>query len=68
MGPWPYYQLNVWPQLSTGVGPVGPITRPPLSSPSVGTAKRHAEEQKELMAAAFEPASERVGTDEQHHY
>ncbi len=68
MGPWPYYQLNIWHQLSTGVGPVRPITRPPLSSPSVGTAKRHAEEQKELMAAAFEPASERVGTDEQHHY
>ncbi len=49
MGPWPYYQLNVWPTITA----VEPVTRPALSSPSVGTAKRHAEEQKALMAAAF---------------
>jgi len=49
MGPWPFYQLNVWPLVTA----VEPVTRPGLSSPSVGTAKRHAEEQKALMAAAF---------------
>jgi 2-oxoglutarate dehydrogenase E1 component len=61
MGPWPYYQLNVWPDLDVTVQPV---TREGSSSPSVGTAKRHAEEQKALMAAAFEPADDRV----EHHY
>ena len=35
-------------------GKVEPVTRPALSSPSVGTAKRHAEEQKALIAAAFD--------------
>ena len=68
MGPWPHYQLNVWPYLKTGVGPVEPVTRPALSSPSVGTAKRHTEEQKALISAAFDDPAERVGTDEQHHY
>jgi 2-oxoglutarate dehydrogenase E1 component len=67
MGPWPHYQLNVWPHIENGVR-VEPITRPALSSPSVGTAKRHAEELKSLIAAAFEDPSEHVGTDEQHHY
>jgi multifunctional 2-oxoglutarate metabolism enzyme len=50
MGPWPHYQLNVWPQVDATVEP---ITRTESSSPSVGTAKRHAEEQKDLMARAF---------------
>jgi 2-oxoglutarate decarboxylase len=50
MGPWPNYALNVWPQVDARVEPV---TRAESSSPSVGTAKRHAEEQKELMARAF---------------
>jgi 2-oxoglutarate dehydrogenase E1 component len=68
MGPWPHYQLNVWPYLSTGVGQVEPITRPSLSSPSVGTAKRHTEEQKALISAAFDDPAEHVGIDEQHHY
>ena len=68
MGPWPHYQLNVWPYLSTGVGRVEPITRPSLSSPSVGTAKRHTEEQKSLISAAFDDPAEHVGTDEEHHY
>jgi 2-oxoglutarate dehydrogenase E1 component len=65
MGPWPHYQLNVWPHVDATVEP---ITRPGLSSPSVGTAKRHGEEQKSLIAAAFEQPAERVGSDEQHHY
>ena len=51
MGPAPYYSLNVWPQLDR---PIQEITRARSSSPSVGTAKRHAEEQKSLIAAAFE--------------
>ena len=50
MGPWPHYQLNVWPQVDATVEP---ITRTESSSPSVGTAKRHTEEQKDLMARAF---------------
>jgi multifunctional 2-oxoglutarate metabolism enzyme len=63
MGPWPHYQLNAWPELP-GDLVVQPITRPALSSPSVGTAKRHAEESKSLMAASFAPAPDRV----EHHY
>jgi 2-oxoglutarate decarboxylase len=50
MGPWPHYALNVWPEVDARVEPV---TRPESSSPSVGTAKRHAEEQKDLIARAF---------------
>ena len=50
MGPWPHYQLNVWPGLDL---PVEPVTRPQSASPSVGTIKRHAEEQKSLLDAAF---------------
>ena len=57
MGPAPYYSLNVWPQLDLSVECV---TRPRSSSPSVGTAKRHAEEQKSLMAAAFESVADRT--------
>ena len=51
MGPWPHYQLNVWPQLDMVVEP---ITRTASASPSVGTIKRHVEEQKALLDAAFE--------------
>jgi 2-oxoglutarate dehydrogenase E1 component len=58
MGPWPHYQLNVWPELAPELV-VEPITRPALSSPSVGTAKRHAEESKALLAAAFSDAEDR---------
>ena len=68
MGPWPHYQLNIWPKIAAELRRVEPITRPALSSPSVGTAKRHTEEQKALIAAAFDEPSEPVGTDEQHHY
>jgi 2-oxoglutarate decarboxylase len=50
MGPWPHYALNVWPEVDARVEPV---TRPESSSPSVGTAKRHAEEQKDLISRAF---------------
>ena len=50
MGPWPHYQLNVWPGVDATVEPV---TRQESSSPSVGTVKRHAEEQKDLIARAF---------------
>jgi 2-oxoglutarate decarboxylase len=57
MGPSPWYTLNVWAQLGR---PVEAITRTASSSPSVGTAKRHAEEQKALIAAAFESESVRT--------
>ncbi|MBC9733194.1 multifunctional oxoglutarate decarboxylase/oxoglutarate dehydrogenase thiamine pyrophosphate-binding subunit/dihydrolipoyllysine-residue succinyltransferase subunit [Nocardioides marmotae] len=50
MGPWPHYQLNVWPEVDAKVVPV---TRPASSSPAVGTVKRHQAEQKELLAQAF---------------
>uniref|UniRef100_UPI002F26190E multifunctional oxoglutarate decarboxylase/oxoglutarate dehydrogenase thiamine pyrophosphate-binding subunit/dihydrolipoyllysine-residue succinyltransferase subunit n=1 Tax=Nocardioides sambongensis TaxID=2589074 RepID=UPI002F26190E len=50
MGPWPYYGLNVFP----GIGhQVDLISRAPSSSPSVGAAKRHMEEQKDLVNRAF---------------
>ncbi|QCX28062.1 multifunctional oxoglutarate decarboxylase/oxoglutarate dehydrogenase thiamine pyrophosphate-binding subunit/dihydrolipoyllysine-residue succinyltransferase subunit [Nocardioides jishulii] len=51
-GPWPHYALNVWKQLGIEVEPV---TRPASASPSVGTLKRHVEEQKSLMEKAFGP-------------
>ncbi|NYD41224.1 multifunctional oxoglutarate decarboxylase/oxoglutarate dehydrogenase thiamine pyrophosphate-binding subunit/dihydrolipoyllysine-residue succinyltransferase subunit [Nocardioides panaciterrulae] len=50
MGPWPYYALNVWPGIDAQVQA---ITRRASSSPSVGTVKRHQEEQKDLVARAF---------------
>ena len=50
MGPWPHYQLNVWPGLDLQVEPV---TRPESAAPSVGTIKRHTEEQKSLLDLAF---------------
>ncbi len=50
MGPWPNYALNVWPEVDAQVEPV---TRPASSSPSVGTAKRHSSEQKDLIERAF---------------
>ena len=53
-GPWPHYQLNVWPGLDVVVEPVA---RPASSSPSVGTVKRHQEEQRTLLEAAFADAS-----------
>ncbi|HQR28298.1 MAG TPA: multifunctional oxoglutarate decarboxylase/oxoglutarate dehydrogenase thiamine pyrophosphate-binding subunit/dihydrolipoyllysine-residue succinyltransferase subunit [Nocardioides sp.] len=50
MGAWPHYALNVWPQLDVEVERV---SRPASSSPSVGTLKRHTEEQKGLLAQSF---------------
>ena len=50
MGPWPHYQLNTWPGVDATVEPV---TREASSAPSVGAAKRHTEEQKDLLARAF---------------
>lgn len=49
-GPWPHYALNVWPNVDATVERV---SRPESSSPSVGTVKRHTEEQKDLLARAF---------------
>ncbi len=49
-GPWPHYALNVWPHVDAQVELVG---RTESSSPSVGTVKRHTEEQKDLVARAF---------------
>ncbi|GAB3258775.1 multifunctional oxoglutarate decarboxylase/oxoglutarate dehydrogenase thiamine pyrophosphate-binding subunit/dihydrolipoyllysine-residue succinyltransferase subunit [Nocardioides dilutus] len=49
-GPWPHYALNVAPELDATVEAV---TRPASSSPSVGTVKRHLEEQKDLLDRAF---------------
>jgi multifunctional 2-oxoglutarate metabolism enzyme len=57
MGPAPWYSLNVWPELDVAVTNV---TRPRSSSPSVGTAKRHVEEQKSLVAEAFDSESDRT--------
>jgi multifunctional 2-oxoglutarate metabolism enzyme len=60
MGPRPYYALNVWPELDLRIDVV---TRPPSSSPSVGTAKRHVEEQKSLMAESFASPGDRTVQD-----
>jgi 2-oxoglutarate dehydrogenase E1 component len=60
MGPWPHYALNVWPALGRHVEPV---TRAASSSPSVGTVKRHIEEQKALLDRAFATPGEGDGTD-----
>ncbi len=60
MGPWPHYQLNVWPGLALTVEPV---TRPESAAPSVGSIKRHIEEQKGLMDAAFAATGDELGRD-----
>ena len=60
MGPWPHFQLNVWPQLDLAVEPV---TRIASAAPSVGTVKRHVEEQKALLDRAFAPATDRFSDD-----
>jgi 2-oxoglutarate dehydrogenase E1 component len=54
MGPWPHYQLNVWPAIGRTVEPV---TRPASAAPAVGTMKRHIEEQKGLLDRAFAPTN-----------
>jgi 2-oxoglutarate dehydrogenase E1 component len=60
MGPWPHYALNVWPTLDVDVEPV---TRQASSSPSVGTVKRHMEEQKNLLDRAFSSVADRTSDD-----
>jgi 2-oxoglutarate dehydrogenase E1 component len=50
-GPWPSYSLNVVPQLDREVEP---ITRDASSTTAVGTAKRHLEEAKVIVAEAFD--------------
>ncbi|WP_104108123.1 multifunctional oxoglutarate decarboxylase/oxoglutarate dehydrogenase thiamine pyrophosphate-binding subunit/dihydrolipoyllysine-residue succinyltransferase subunit [Nocardioides sp. 616] len=60
MGPWPHYALNVWSELDL---PVEQVTRPQSASPSVGTLKRHVEEQKNLLDRAFAPVEAAPGTD-----
>ena len=50
MGAWPHYQLNVWPEVGI---PVERVSRPASASPSVGTLKRHAQEQKDLLEQSF---------------
>ncbi|CAA9417849.1 MAG: Dihydrolipoamide succinyltransferase component (E2) of 2-oxoglutarate dehydrogenase complex / 2-oxoglutarate dehydrogenase E1 component @ 2-oxoglutarate decarboxylase @ 2-hydroxy-3-oxoadipate synthase [uncultured Nocardioides sp.] len=60
MGGWPHYALNVWPTLDITVEPV---TRPQSASPSVGTIKRHAEEQRTLMGTAFASVPGSAGAD-----
>jgi 2-oxoglutarate dehydrogenase E1 component len=52
MGPWPHYALNTWREL--GWDAEG-VTRQASSSPSVGTVKRHTEEQRDLIVRAFAP-------------
>jgi 2-oxoglutarate dehydrogenase E1 component len=51
MGPWPHMALNLTPEL--GGVPFSRVSRPESSSPSVGQASRHTEEQKALVAQAF---------------
>ena len=50
-GPYPHYALNLAADIELGLEPV---TRAASSSPSVGTVKRHVEEQKNLLDAAFD--------------
>ncbi|MFB9312445.1 multifunctional oxoglutarate decarboxylase/oxoglutarate dehydrogenase thiamine pyrophosphate-binding subunit/dihydrolipoyllysine-residue succinyltransferase subunit [Nocardioides plantarum] len=50
MGPWSHYAMNVWGEVDATVEG---ITREQSSSPSVGTVKRHAAEQKDLVERAF---------------
>jgi 2-oxoglutarate decarboxylase len=63
MGPWPHYALNVWPAFSKATGvEVERVSREASAAPSVGVAKRHQEEQKELVSRAFaESAAGRTG-------
>jgi 2-oxoglutarate decarboxylase len=58
MGPWPHYQLNVWPDVldETGIK-VERVSRAASAAPSVGVAKRHQAEQKDLVAHAFASSS-----------
>ncbi|PPI54368.1 multifunctional oxoglutarate decarboxylase/oxoglutarate dehydrogenase thiamine pyrophosphate-binding subunit/dihydrolipoyllysine-residue succinyltransferase subunit [Rathayibacter toxicus] len=50
-GAWPFIALEVAPQLGR---PIRVASRPAAASPAAGSAKRHAYEQAQLMARAFE--------------
>ncbi|WP_175582679.1 multifunctional oxoglutarate decarboxylase/oxoglutarate dehydrogenase thiamine pyrophosphate-binding subunit/dihydrolipoyllysine-residue succinyltransferase subunit [Nocardioides guangzhouensis] len=67
MGPWPHFQLNVWPHVAGELGiTVERVSRDPSASPSVGVAKRHQEEQKDLLARAFAEPNPRQAATEQY--
>lgn len=57
MGPAPHLRLNMFPALDR---PVRVIARPASTSPAVGQAKRHAEENKQLLGLAFAEPRERA--------
>ena len=50
-GPWPFLTLKLLPQLDGRT--VRAVTRPSSSAPAVGSGKVHAEQQTELLDAAF---------------
>ncbi|WP_148574776.1 multifunctional oxoglutarate decarboxylase/oxoglutarate dehydrogenase thiamine pyrophosphate-binding subunit/dihydrolipoyllysine-residue succinyltransferase subunit [Nocardioides caldifontis] len=50
MGPWPHFKLHVADKLSV---PVSRVSRPESTSPAVGQASRHKQEQQELLQQAF---------------
>ncbi len=56
-GAWPFMALNLKPALAElGVQadwPLVPVTRPASSAPSVGSAKVHEVQQRELLEAAL---------------
>jgi 2-oxoglutarate decarboxylase len=56
-GAWPFMALNLPGALSTAYPgrdwTLTPITRPPSSAPSVGSAKVHEAQQRALMDQAF---------------
>jgi 2-oxoglutarate dehydrogenase E1 component len=56
-GAWPFMALNLKPGLAAagadGSWPLVPITRPASSAPSVGSAKVHETQQRELLEAAL---------------
>jgi 2-oxoglutarate dehydrogenase E1 component len=60
MGPAPHLQLNVFPHLDREVKV---MSRPESSSPAVGVASRHQEEQKALISEAFSPTEDSYGAD-----
>ncbi|WP_404821749.1 multifunctional oxoglutarate decarboxylase/oxoglutarate dehydrogenase thiamine pyrophosphate-binding subunit/dihydrolipoyllysine-residue succinyltransferase subunit [Nocardioides donggukensis] len=65
MGPWPHYQLNVWPEIAAEHGiTVERVSRSASAAPSVGVAKRHQEEQKDLIARSFASAASGARTDD----
>ena len=65
MGPWPHYAAQPWPELGDEVGiRIEPVSRDASASPSVGAAKRHQEEQKDLLDRAFAAWTRGRGTEQ----